>query len=40
MRNNKANPKLACSVLICAENPPVMSQAAVLTMDTFKHFNN
>lgn len=40
MRNNKTNPKLACSVLIPEENPPVMSQAALLTIDTSKHFNN
>lgn len=40
MGNNKANSKLACSVLITAETPRVMSQAAVLTMDTLKHFKN
>lgn len=40
MENNKTNPKLACLVLTPAEKPPVMSQAAVLTMDILKHFED
>lgn len=40
MENNKANPKLACLVLTPAEKTPVMSQAAVLTMDILKHFED
>lgn len=40
MGNEKANPKLACLVLTPAENPPGMSQAAVLTMDTLKRLEN